>query len=120
MIEIRQPSPQKVKDPNARRAWLWGQIENEEDFIKLVAEFRRQGFPLGLATEVCTDKMEAPYRIWLVDNNTALEHYKDQHVLRYRHEDSTVQLTPCSRWSELQETLESHALLADLYVLLGI
>lgn len=112
--EIVQVKTTTTKSTNRRRAWLWSTIESEDDFIKLVEEFRRQGFPLGLATEVCTDKMEAPVRLWIVDNNQSLEQYKDQHVLRYRTEDATVQLAPCTRWAELMETLESHALLADL------
>lgn len=141
MIEIREEAPAKKGDvpetihepeegeeeakivppkpSNGRRAWLWSTVESEEDFIKLVEEFRRQGFPLGLATEVCTDKMEAPFRLWLVDNNASLEQYKDQHVLRYRAEDATVQLASCTRWAELLETLESHALLADLMKVTG-
>jgi hypothetical protein len=141
MIEIRQASPQKRSDnedkttkkgtkqpqqrsqpygtPGGRRAWLWSTVENEEDFIRLVGEFRRQGFPLGLATEICTDKMEAPFRVWLIDNNESLTKFADQHVLRYRAEDASVQLAKCTRWAELVETLESHALLADLMKVTG-
>lgn len=107
-------------DPDTRRVNLWQKFEQEQDFIDRVAQFRHQGFPLGLATEVVVSTVEAPTRMWIVDNNCSLEYDVDQHVLRYETGDSAVRPVPCTRWSEIQEALESHVRLADLMRVHGL
>jgi hypothetical protein len=66
------------------------------------------GFPKGLAAELGETRALFPARFWILDNSGSMLH-NDGSVLTPQHQSVT-----CTRWRELQETVQYHAELAAL------
>uniref|UniRef100_A0A7S2R6Z9 VWFA domain-containing protein n=1 Tax=Eucampia antarctica TaxID=49252 RepID=A0A7S2R6Z9_9STRA len=78
-----------------------------------VAQLRERGFTRGLAKTIDENKNMCPLRIWIVDNSTSMKRI-DGHTFVENGESKNLLLKPCSRWEELQDTLEYHARMAAL------
>jgi hypothetical protein len=72
---------------------------------------RRQGFPMGLAQELGRMRSTYPLRFWVIDNSGSMR-TSDGHELRGTSQQ--LQLVPCTRWKELQGTIEYHIEMAGL------
>jgi len=72
---------------------------------------QERGFPPGLSQEVVSTVGQSPVRFWVIDNSGSMW-ASDGHVLRGK--GKNTQLIPCTRWSEMQATVEYHAELSGL------
>jgi len=81
-----------------------------EDQIKQLEE---QGFTRGLAQAVGETTDVFPLRIWIVDNSGSMTQ-NDGHRFVETSKSSDVKVVSCTRWKEIQETVEYHARMAAL------
>jgi hypothetical protein len=72
-----------------------------------------QGYTRGLAEALHRNQLAFPMRIWIVDNSGSMTRM-DGHRLAETKRHNDVKLVTCSRWSEMQQTVEYHAHMAAL------
>eukprot|EP00545_Synedropsis_sp_CCMP1620_P009423 CAMPEP_0119015600 /NCGR_PEP_ID=MMETSP1176-20130426/11282_1 /TAXON_ID=265551 /ORGANISM="Synedropsis recta cf, Strain CCMP1620" /LENGTH=390 /DNA_ID=CAMNT_0006968907 /DNA_START=136 /DNA_END=1308 /DNA_ORIENTATION=+ len=72
-----------------------------------------QGFPRGLAKTLTHNNSAFPVRMWVVDNSGSMR-IADGHRIVETRSSSNVKLVDCTRWSEIQQTVEYHARMAYL------
>lgn len=68
-------------------------------------DLEEMGYPRGLAAELGKNRSLFPARFWILDNSGSMLN-NDGHTIR------GTNSVPCTRWSELQETIAYHAELA--------
>jgi hypothetical protein len=78
-----------------------------------IAELRQQGYPAGLAYEMGNTVSTYPIRFWIVDNSGSMR-TSDGNEVRCLHSTGEYKTVVCTRWKELQGTMEYHAELAGL------
>jgi len=76
-----------------------------------IARLRTLGFPQGLAEEMGNSRISCPMRFWIVDNSGSMRLSDGKRIVT---DKNNVHVVPCSRWLELQGTIEYHAELAGL------
>lgn len=81
----------------------------EDEIIAL----QEQGFPRGLAKSLTDNSAAFPLRIWVVDNSGSMSN-KDGHRIVETTNRKDLKLVDCTRWSEIQQTVEYHAQMAHL------
>ena len=74
---------------------------------------RSQGYTTGLIQSLQRNKLLFPLRIWVVDNSGSMS-MGDGHRIVNTLSNKDVRLVGCSRWTEIQETVEYHAQMAAL------
>eukprot|EP00934_Nitzschia_sp_Nitz4_P001282 Nitzschia sp. Nitz4//scaffold33_size148984//82558//83748//NITZ4_002932-RA/size148984-processed-gene-0.170-mRNA-1//-1//CDS//3329548439//1282//frame0 len=74
---------------------------------------KTQGFPGGLIDSMMESCQVFPLRFWVVDNSGSMN-TGDGHRIVETPRSSSVKFVSCSRWAELQQTVEYHAQLAGL------
>lgn len=83
--------------------------------LRMTAEqelsLQEHGFPLGLSQELVQTVGQSMVRFWVIDNSGSMW-TSDGHVLRGK--GKSTQLIPCTRWAEMQSTVECHADLAGI------
>lgn len=72
-----------------------------------------QGYTGGMIKSIARSNMTFPLRIWVVDNSGSMN-TGDGHRLVDSANQSHVRFVSCSRWTEIQETVQYHAQLAAL------
>ena len=72
-----------------------------------------QGYTDGLIKSIARSNMNFPLRIWVVDNSGSMV-TGDGHRLVHTGSSNDVRYVNCSRWAEIQETVEYHAQIAAL------
>jgi hypothetical protein len=72
-----------------------------------------QGFTTGLISSIARSNMTFPLRIWVVDNSGSMM-TGDGHRIVQTGNANDVRFVSCSRWAEIQETVEYHAQIAAL------
>jgi hypothetical protein len=72
---------------------------------QLVVNLMQKGLPYGLADEVATTKRFFPTRFWIVDNGINMR-MNDSRFIQPKND--SAEFVPCSRWDELQSTVEYH------------
>lgn len=72
-----------------------------------------QGFTRGLAEALMKNKIAFPMNIWIVDNSGSMSH-QDGHRFIETKRKSDIRLVQCSRWAEMQQTVDYHAQMAAL------
>ena len=72
-----------------------------------------QGFTRGLAEALFLNKLAFPLSIWIVDNSGSMN-TRDGHRLVETKRQNEVKLVDCTRWAEMQQTVDYHAQLASL------
>eukprot|EP00980_Cylindrotheca_fusiformis_P008480 scaffold1794_cov107-Cylindrotheca_fusiformis.AAC.7 len=80
-----------------------------------VHRLKNQGFTNGLIHALARNVQVFPLRIWVVDNSGSMSS-GDGHRMVATSKKQDVRLVPCSRWAELQETVDYHAQMAALLV----
>ena len=85
---------------------------------RIQRELLQQGFLPGLVRELGRSKALFPLRFWIVDNSGSMS-LQDGRRLEGGGSDgdvvsSPVKVVPCSRWAELQSTVNYHINMADL------
>jgi hypothetical protein len=79
------------------------------------ASLALQGYPTGLAQELGRTLSTYPLRFWVVDNSGSMR-TDDGHELRGggMNAQAQIRVVSCTRWTELQGTVQYHASLAGL------
>jgi hypothetical protein len=72
-----------------------------------------QGFTRGLAESLWKTKRMFPLRIWVVDNSGSMA-ATDGHRVVETLKKNDVKFVNCTRWAEMQQTVDYHAQLAAL------
>jgi len=80
--------------------------------IEQLNALRQQGFPVGLALEVSESRARFPMRFWSIDNGTSMNE-RDAKQVNFGTDSRTV-IDSCSRWEELQGSVEDQIRLAGL------
>jgi len=80
--------------------------------IKQLTELRQQGFPVGLALEVSDSRKGFPVRFWSIDNCAGMNE-GDCKQVKFNPDGRTT-VEKCSRWNELQGTVEDQIRLMGL------
>lgn len=78
-----------------------------------VRALQSQGYTSGLIQSMSKNTLAFPLRIWVVDNSGSMA-TGDGHRLLETHRQNDVKYVSCSRWAEMQETVEYHARIAAL------
>lgn len=101
---LQQGRSQRVLVPQASSKQL---SRNETESLK------DQGYTAGLIKSIARSNMNFPLRIWVVDNSGSMM-TGDGHRIIQTGNNSDVRFVSCSRWAEIQETVEYHAQIAAL------
>jgi Mg-chelatase subunit ChlD len=72
-----------------------------------------QGFPRGLAEAMTKNNEAFPLRIWVVDNSGSMTKSDGHRMVETKKKDD-VKIVSCTRWTEIQETVDYHAQMAAL------
>jgi Mg-chelatase subunit ChlD len=78
-----------------------------------VQALRAQGYTKGLVQALARNSLIFPLRIWVVDNSGSMS-AGDGHRIVATRDQKDVRFVTCSRWAEIQETVEYHAQMATL------
>lgn len=92
------------------------QQQHEEDeplSPNCVRELQEQGYTHGLTQALWKKRRSFPLNIWVVDNSGSMAH-PDGHKLIRNLKNDSYQTIPCTRWTEMQQTIQYHAQLAAL------
>jgi hypothetical protein len=81
-----------------------------ESVFQTLAE---QGFTRGLAEALLKNKIAFPLKIWIVDNSGSMNHHDGHRFIATKRKDD-IRLVECSRWAEMQQTVDYHAQMAAL------
>jgi hypothetical protein len=76
---------------------------------------KAQGYTSGLIRGITNNICQTfPLRIWVVDNSGSMSMGDGHRIVETTDKTKQVKLVQCSRWTELQETVEYHARMAAL------
>jgi hypothetical protein len=78
-----------------------------------VRSLQDQGFTRGLAEALQTNKRAFPLSIWIVDNSGSMA-TRDGHRFVETTQSSSVKIVECTRWAEMQQTVNYHVQMAAL------
>ena len=100
-----------IKKPDsAGSTFTDGKFLSEEQ----IGELRKEGFTRGLALAVGENIDAFPLRVWIIDNSSSMS-VDDGHMYIFGDSVSNdVKVVKCTRWKEIQETVEYHARIAAL------
>eukprot|EP00566_Odontella_aurita_P011130 CAMPEP_0113533784 /NCGR_PEP_ID=MMETSP0015_2-20120614/4801_1 /TAXON_ID=2838 /ORGANISM="Odontella" /LENGTH=407 /DNA_ID=CAMNT_0000432883 /DNA_START=113 /DNA_END=1336 /DNA_ORIENTATION=- /assembly_acc=CAM_ASM_000160 len=104
----------KVLQPCPRVEAAGGELRSPSDITsEQISLLKEQGFTEGLARSLAASMAAFPLRIWVVDNSGSMAAV-DGHRFVETSKRNEVKVVSCTRWSEIQETVEYHARLAAL------
>eukprot|EP00543_Licmophora_paradoxa_P000481 CAMPEP_0202445096 /NCGR_PEP_ID=MMETSP1360-20130828/3979_1 /ASSEMBLY_ACC=CAM_ASM_000848 /TAXON_ID=515479 /ORGANISM="Licmophora paradoxa, Strain CCMP2313" /LENGTH=400 /DNA_ID=CAMNT_0049061249 /DNA_START=81 /DNA_END=1283 /DNA_ORIENTATION=+ len=83
-------------------------IQNAE-----IERLQEQGFTKGLAETLTKNNAMFPLRIWVVDNSGSMNRQDGHRIIETFRKDN-VKLVDCTRWAEIQQTVEYHAQMSAL------
>mmetsp|Transcript_5021 Transcript_5021/g.6551 ORF Transcript_5021/g.6551 Transcript_5021/m.6551 type:complete len:504 (-) Transcript_5021:354-1865(-) len=98
-----------------------------EEYAHLADALGQQGYPIGLAQQVCVNaKLAHPIRFWVMDNSGSMltpdgsevrstinnHDNKNHHDNHMSNDAATMVMMNCTRWSELKGTILRHVNLA--------
>ena len=78
-----------------------------------VQVLKEQGFPKGIINEINRNSQAFPLRIWVVDNSGSMMAQDGHRIVETLNKDN-VKLVSCSRFMEIQETVDYHGQMAAL------
>lgn len=77
-----------------------------------IKSLQQQGFPRGLAKTLSTNNAAFPLRIWVVDNSGSMNTRDGHRIVADKNNNRKIKLADCTRWSEIQQTVEYHSQMA--------
>jgi len=83
---------------------------NEEQIQKLLLD----GYTSGLIKAIEENFHTFPLRVWIVDNSGSMSRDDGTKFTRVSEDSNQYKAIPCTRWNELQESVEYHANIAAL------
>lgn len=78
-----------------------------------IKELKMQGYTQGLIDIISQTTNYFPLRIWVVDNSGSMNKNDGNRLVSTKN-SSIVKLVQCTRWNEIQETVNYHAQMAAL------
>lgn len=75
---------------------------------------RSQGYSRGLVSTLLNNKTAFPLRIWVVDNSGSMRTTDGNKIHMDQKTLAVKMISGCSRWSEMQQTVEYHARMAAI------
>ena len=88
-------------------------IQQDSFTNRTVQSLHSQGFTEGLTEALLRNNRAFPLRIWVVDNSGSMN-ARDGHRLVETAKQKDVKLVDCTRWAEMQQTVEYHIQMAAL------
>ena len=82
-----------------------------------MAVLKEQGFTAGLAESLNVNKRAFPLSIWVVDNSGSMATNDGHRIVEQTGRNSnsgSLKFVQCSRWREMQQTVDYHAQMAAL------
>jgi len=76
-------------------------------------QLRDQGYTQGLSEELLQCTKSFPLRYWVVDNSGSMTRCDGTRLINTKNQNS-IKMVSCTRWKELQETVDYHAQLSAL------
>lgn len=77
-------------------------------------QLRSQGFTEGLSNEILLFTKTYSLRFWIVDNSGSMANTDGNRLVNTKSSSTPYKMVSCSRWKEIQETVDYHAQLAAL------
>jgi Mg-chelatase subunit ChlD len=108
---IPAPRPELTKGRSSR--FNLPKLKSHRLLDREINSLQDQGFPRGLAKTLSETNEAFPLRIWVVDNSGSMR-MSDGHKIVETSKSKDVKLVQCTRWSEIQQTVEYHAQMAHL------
>jgi len=102
------PMPMPMPVPTPTRARRETEL-NSNQMNQLI----QQGFTEGMATALSKNCSDFPLRIWIVDNSGSMNIADGQRIVATA-SSTQVKSAPCTRWKEIQETVEYHIQMSGL------
>eukprot|EP00586_Coscinodiscus_wailesii_P000364 CAMPEP_0172487286 /NCGR_PEP_ID=MMETSP1066-20121228/16314_1 /TAXON_ID=671091 /ORGANISM="Coscinodiscus wailesii, Strain CCMP2513" /LENGTH=395 /DNA_ID=CAMNT_0013253807 /DNA_START=73 /DNA_END=1260 /DNA_ORIENTATION=- len=90
------------------------QSPRQEIDKRQLQDLKDQGFTTGLAKSLFDNVQTFPLRIWILDNSGSMAACDGHRFVETRSRKAPVKMVSCTRWNELQETVEYHARIAGL------
>lgn len=106
MMAMAMPIPKPV--PNHAGAHREHKLNSNQS-----NQLIQQGFTEGMATALSKSCSNFPLRIWIVDNSGSMNIDDGQRIVATA-SSTQVKSVPCTRWKEIQETVEYHIQMAGL------
>ena len=73
-----------------------------------------QGYTKGLTNELLLFTTTFSLRFWVVDNSGSMAHIDGNRLVHTKNKNMPYKVASCSRWKEIQGTIDYHAQLAAL------
>lgn len=78
-----------------------------------ISQLTSQGYSRGMIEGLNQNMFEFPIRTWIIDNSGSMNKADGQRLVSTS-SSSNIRTVPCTRWNEMQETIEYHIQLAGL------
>ncbi len=76
-------------------------------------QLRDQGYTTGLSRELLLFTKTFPLRFWVVDNSGSMSNTDGNRLVSTKNQ-SKIKMVPCTRWKEIQGTVDYHAQMSAL------
>lgn len=77
-----------------------------------ISQLKSQGYTQGLIDVMASATNYFPLRIWVVDNSGSMMKQDGNRLISAK--KNSIKLVPCTRWAEIQETINYHSEMAGL------
>jgi hypothetical protein len=104
--------PPEMATPSAPGGPGW--IPNEVDRSEIARPLLDQGYTKGLIEALIVNKQAFAQSIWVVDNSGSMNTRDGHRMVQVKSSTGALKFVECSRWTEMQQTVEYHAQMAAL------
>jgi len=104
-----QPEPSfKIPAASPNNAMDDGTLTDDQ-----ISALKSQGYTTGMAKAIAQSNVTFPRRFWVVDNSGSMAATDGNRIIASSG-NKTFKMCSCTRWKEIQETVEYHAQIAGL------
>mmetsp|Transcript_23082 Transcript_23082/g.48360 ORF Transcript_23082/g.48360 Transcript_23082/m.48360 type:complete len:410 (-) Transcript_23082:94-1323(-) len=108
-----RPTGTLLQQGRSKRVLIPQQPSSKQLNSDEISALKDQGYTSGLIKSISRNNTAFPLRIWVVDNSGSMTTV-DGHRIIQTSNSNNVRFVNCSRWAEIQETVEYHAQMAAL------
>jgi hypothetical protein len=91
-----------------------GWSPSEVDRFAIAKPLLEQGYTNGLIEALMVNKQAFAQSIWVVDNSGSMQTRDGHRIVQGKSSASALKFVECSRWAEMQQTVDYHAQMAAL------
>jgi Mg-chelatase subunit ChlD len=84
------------------------------DNMQVRQMLQQQGYTTGLIEALRRNKLAYAQSIWVVDNSGSMQTRDGHRIVSGKTSESALKFVECSRWAEMQQTVDYHAQMAAL------